>query len=129
MRGGQDRRQARLQPTRQVRDFCEFDARGWRRYRVCLVGPLETISCAFGIADCDLKNVVSRFATAGWWNASQRQGRLHAMFEALLAAAGLTTGLALGFAIAWAKGAPTREELAAQKARAEEQDKAAHEKL
>jgi DNA recombination protein RmuC len=51
------------------------------------------------------------------------------MFEALLAAAGLTTGLALGFAIAWAKGAPTREELAAQKARAEEQDKAAQEKL
>lgn len=51
------------------------------------------------------------------------------MFEALLAAAGLTTGLALGFAIAWAKGAATREELAAQKARAEEQDKATQEKL
>jgi DNA recombination protein RmuC len=51
------------------------------------------------------------------------------MFEALLAAAGLTLGLSLGFAIAWAQGGRTREELAALQARAEEQDKATHEKL
>jgi DNA recombination protein RmuC len=52
------------------------------------------------------------------------------MFEALLfAAAGLTTGCAIGFAIAWGRGGDTREELAALKARAEEQEQAAADKL
>lgn len=52
------------------------------------------------------------------------------MFEqALFLAAGLATGAAVGFAIAWAKGSRAREELAALDARAEEQEKAAADKL
>jgi len=51
------------------------------------------------------------------------------MLEALLLAAGLTTGGAIGFAIAWTRGAPAREELAAVTARAEEQERAAADKL
>src|SRR5687767_11972775 len=52
------------------------------------------------------------------------------MFEqALFLAAGLATGGALGFAIAWTKGANTREDLAALDARAEEQERAAADKL
>jgi DNA recombination protein RmuC len=52
------------------------------------------------------------------------------MFESLLfLAAGLTAGTALGFAIGWSRGAPAREELAAVTARAEEQEKAAADKL
>ena len=52
------------------------------------------------------------------------------MFEALLfAAAGLTTGCAIGFAIAWHRAGDTREELAALKARTEEQEQAAADKL
>ena len=52
------------------------------------------------------------------------------MFEQVLfLAAGLATGAAIGFAIAWAKGANAREELAALDARAEEQERAAADKL
>ncbi len=52
------------------------------------------------------------------------------MFEqALFLAAGLATGGAIGFAIAWTRGAQPREELAALEARAEEQEKAAADKL
>jgi DNA recombination protein RmuC len=52
------------------------------------------------------------------------------MFEqALFLAAGLASGAAIGFAIAWTRSAPAREELAAQNARAEEQEKAAADKL
>src|SRR5690349_16351932 len=51
------------------------------------------------------------------------------MLEALLAGAGLALGLAIGFVIAWAQGGKTREDLAALQARAEEQEKAAQEKL
>jgi DNA recombination protein RmuC len=51
------------------------------------------------------------------------------MLEALLTSAALTLGLAAGFVIAWARGSTTREELAALQARAEEQEKAAQEKL
>ena len=51
------------------------------------------------------------------------------MFEALLLSTGLAFGLALGFVIAWARGGQTREELAALQARAEEQEKAAEDKL
>jgi DNA recombination protein RmuC len=51
------------------------------------------------------------------------------MLEALLLAAGLTTGGAIGFAIAWTRSAPAREELAAVTARAEEQERAAADKL
>jgi len=51
------------------------------------------------------------------------------MLEALLLAAGLATGGAIGFAIAWTRGAPAREELAAVTARAEEQERAAADKL
>jgi DNA recombination protein RmuC len=52
------------------------------------------------------------------------------MFESLLfLAAGLTAGTAIGFAIGWSRGAPAREELAAVSARAEEQEKAAADKL
>jgi DNA recombination protein RmuC len=52
------------------------------------------------------------------------------MFESLLfLAAGITAGTAIGFAIGWSRGAPAREELAAVQARAEEQEKAAADKL
>jgi DNA recombination protein RmuC len=52
------------------------------------------------------------------------------MFESLLfLAAGLAAGTAIGFAIAWTRSAPAREELAAVQARAEEQEKAAADKL
>ena len=52
------------------------------------------------------------------------------MFEqALFLATGLATGAAIGFAIAWTKGAKAREELAALDARAEEQERAAADKL
>jgi DNA recombination protein RmuC len=51
------------------------------------------------------------------------------MFELLLTSTGLALGLAIGFVIAWAQGGKTREELAALQARAEEQGKAAAEKL
>jgi len=51
------------------------------------------------------------------------------MLEALLLSAGLTTGVAVGFSIAWARSAPAREELAAVTARAEEQERAAADKL
>jgi DNA recombination protein RmuC len=52
------------------------------------------------------------------------------MLEPLLfLAAGLATGTAIGFAIAWAKGAKPREDLAALQARAEEQERAAADKL
>ena len=51
------------------------------------------------------------------------------MFEALLTSTALALGLAIGFVIAWARGGKTREELAALQARAEEQEKAAEEKL
>ncbi|HEY3516098.1 MAG TPA: DNA recombination protein RmuC [Gammaproteobacteria bacterium] len=52
------------------------------------------------------------------------------MFEqALFLAAGLATGFAIGFAIAWTTGAKAREELAALDARAEEQERAAADKL
>jgi DNA recombination protein RmuC len=52
------------------------------------------------------------------------------MFEQVLfLAAGLASGAAIGFAIAWAKGANAREELAALDARAEEQERAAADKL
>ena len=51
------------------------------------------------------------------------------MLEALLLAAGLATGGAIGFAIAWTRGAPAREQLAAVQARAEEQERAAADKL
>jgi DNA recombination protein RmuC len=51
------------------------------------------------------------------------------MFEALLAGAGLALGVAVGFVIAWAQGGKAREELAALHARAEEQEKAAEQKL
>jgi DNA recombination protein RmuC len=51
------------------------------------------------------------------------------MFEALLAGAGLALGVAIGFILAWARGSETREELAALQARAEEQERAAAEKL
>src|SRR5262245_30672733 len=55
--------------------------------------------------------------------------RRKVMLEALLLAAGLATGGAIGFAIAWTRGAPAREELAAVTARAEEQERAAADKL
>ena len=52
------------------------------------------------------------------------------MFEQVLfLAAGLATGAAIGFAVAWAKGANAREEFAALDARAEEQERAAADKL
>ncbi len=51
------------------------------------------------------------------------------MFEALLTSTGLALGLAIGFVIAWARGGRTREQLAALQARAEEQEKAAEDKL
>jgi DNA recombination protein RmuC len=51
------------------------------------------------------------------------------MFEALLAGAGLALGCAVGFVVAWAQGGKTREELAALQARADEQERAAEEKL
>jgi DNA recombination protein RmuC len=52
------------------------------------------------------------------------------MFESLLfLTAGLTAGTAIGFAIGWTRSAPAREELAAVTARAEEQEKAAADKL
>ena len=51
------------------------------------------------------------------------------MLEALLASAGLALGCAFGFALAWAQGGKTREELAALQARAEEQERATQEKL
>ncbi|HEX7236996.1 MAG TPA: DNA recombination protein RmuC [Gammaproteobacteria bacterium] len=52
------------------------------------------------------------------------------MFEqALFLAAGLATGGAIGAALAWARSAPAREELAAITARAEEQERAAADKL
>jgi DNA recombination protein RmuC len=51
------------------------------------------------------------------------------MFEALLVSTALALGLALGFVIAWARGGKTREELAALQARAEEQERAAQDKL
>jgi DNA recombination protein RmuC len=52
------------------------------------------------------------------------------MFEqALFLAAGLATGTAIGFAIAWTRSAKPREELAALHARAEEQERAAADKL
>jgi DNA recombination protein RmuC len=51
------------------------------------------------------------------------------MFEALLTSAALALGLAIGFVIAWARGGKTREELAGLQARAEEQEKAANDKL
>src|SRR5688572_32857329 len=53
----------------------------------------------------------------------------HPMFEALLTSTGLALGLTIGFVIAWARGGQTREELAALQARAEEQEKAAQDKL
>ena len=51
------------------------------------------------------------------------------MFEALLTSAGLAMGCAIGFAVAWARGGKTREELAAMQARADEQERAAADKL
>jgi DNA recombination protein RmuC len=51
------------------------------------------------------------------------------MLEGLLLAAGLATGGAIGFAIAWTAGARAREDLAALSARAEEQERAAADKL
>ena len=51
------------------------------------------------------------------------------MFEALLTSAGLAMGCAIGFAVAWARGGRTREELAAVLARADEQERAAADKL
>ncbi len=51
------------------------------------------------------------------------------MLEALLASAGLALGCAFGFALAWAQGGKTREDLAALQARAEEQERATQEKL
>ena len=51
------------------------------------------------------------------------------MFEALLLVTGLSAGCAIGFAVAWTRGAKSREELAALDARAEEQEKAAADKL
>jgi DNA recombination protein RmuC len=51
------------------------------------------------------------------------------MFEALLTSTALALGLAIGFVIAWARGGKTRVELAALQARAEEQEKAAVDKL
>ena len=51
------------------------------------------------------------------------------MFEALLTSTALALGLAIGFVIAWARSGKTREELAALQARAEEQEKAAADKL
>ena len=51
------------------------------------------------------------------------------MFEALLLLTGLSIGCAVGFATAWARGGHTREELAALQARAEEQERAAADKL
>jgi len=51
------------------------------------------------------------------------------MFEALLLVTGLSAGCAIGFAVAWARSAPAREELAASEARAEEQERAAADKL
>src|ERR1700752_944301 len=51
------------------------------------------------------------------------------MFEALLLVTGLSAGCAIGFAIAWTRGAKAREELAALDARAEEQERAAADKL
>jgi hypothetical protein len=51
------------------------------------------------------------------------------MLEALLTSTALALGLAIGFVIAWARGGKTREELAALQARAEEQEKAAADKL
>src|SRR5688572_13078944 len=57
------------------------------------------------------------------------QPRGTAMFEALLLVTGASIGCAIGFAAAWALGGETREELAALKARAEEQERAAADKL
>jgi DNA recombination protein RmuC len=51
------------------------------------------------------------------------------MFEALLLITGLCAGCAIGFAIAWTIGGRAREELAAIDARAEEQERAAADKL
>jgi DNA recombination protein RmuC len=51
------------------------------------------------------------------------------MLEALIAAAALALGCTIGFVIAWAQGGKAREELAALHARAEEQEKAAQDKL
>jgi DNA recombination protein RmuC len=51
------------------------------------------------------------------------------MFEALLVVTGASIGCAIGFAAAWSRGGQTREELAALQARAEEQEKAAEDKL
>ena len=51
------------------------------------------------------------------------------MLEALLTSAGLAMGCAIGFAVAWARGGKTREELAAVQARADEQERAAADKL
>ena len=51
------------------------------------------------------------------------------MLEALLTSAGLAMGCAIGFAVAWARGGRTREELAAVLARADEQERAAADKL
>jgi hypothetical protein len=47
----------------------------------------------------------------------------------MLEAALLIAGLAAGFAAAWALGGNAREQLAASRARAEEQERAAEEKL
>lgn len=51
------------------------------------------------------------------------------MIELITLAAATTLAFALGFAIAWAKGGQTREQLAAAEARAEEQAYAAADKL
>src|SRR5215207_4472617 len=51
------------------------------------------------------------------------------MLEALLTSAGLAMGCAIGFTVAWARGGKTREELAALLARADEQERAAADKL
>jgi DNA recombination protein RmuC len=74
---------------------------------------------------------VSRFATAACSNAPASQTEEGtAMLEPLLfLTAGLATGATIGFAVAWSRGAPVREALAALDARAEEQERAAAEKL